>query len=162
MRAGSWPRRSKREPVEVAERKPEDRRLDQLLHVRKQRLGRYERERNEARAYWRARRQALRRVKERRAALLREARQQWLEARQHFLDMAITSAQFRKAKAVYERMKKEAAQLYLDWRDELRACRAAGQAFFSACRQLLDASRQQEKLTVLRDDVRALARAGEE
>ena len=53
---GGLGRRSKREVVDVAEPKVPDKRLDQLLHVRKQRLGRLERERNEARQLWRARR----------------------------------------------------------------------------------------------------------
>ncbi|GJI87655.1 hypothetical protein [Duganella hordei] len=162
QQAGIGPKRSKREPVDVAERKPEDKRLDQLLHMRKQRLGRFERERNEARERWRGSRAALRKIKQRWQQALHQAKQQWMEARQQFLSMVITSGEFRRAKAAYERMKKEAAQLYLDCREQLQRSRRAGGEFFTACRRMLEASRQQEKLTVMRDEIRALARAGED
>ncbi|WEF32227.1 hypothetical protein [Pseudoduganella chitinolytica] len=53
-------RRAKREVVDVPEPRRPDQSLARLLHVRKQRLGRLERERNEARQQWRQARTVLR------------------------------------------------------------------------------------------------------
>lgn len=159
---GGLGRRSKREVVDVPEPKLPDRRLDQLLHVRKQRLGRLERERNEARQQWRARRDALHDCKLARRAALARASDFWQASRAEFFQMSITSGQFRKAKAVYERMKEEAAHRYLLWREQVVRCREAQTQFFSALEQVLLANRQQEKLAILRDELRLLARQNEE
>lgn len=153
--------RGRREVIDVAERKVEDRRLDQLLHVRKQRLGRLERERNEAREAWRAQRLAFRQAKQRWRAMLAEATSQWQRSREQFLQMTLTNGQFSKAKAVYKRLQNEAAQLYLACQEQLRSCREAGTAFFLARMNVLQANRQQEKLGIMRDEIRALAQAAE-
>ena len=152
-------RAGKREVIDVAERKPQDRRLDQLLHVRKQRLSRLERECNEARRYWREQRSALQTLRQRRREILELAYTQWTAARQAFMSMVITNGQFRKAKAVYERGKQEAAQLYLDCRQQAHSCRRAGTDFFEARQRVREANRQQEKLGILRDEMQALAMA---
>ncbi|MET1358175.1 hypothetical protein, partial [Staphylococcus aureus] len=81
-----------------------------LLHVRKARLGRLERERDEARLRWRERRQALSAMKLRWRRTRDEAQAEWQAARAAFTAMTITSGEFKKARAVYERMKKSAAQ----------------------------------------------------
>lgn len=153
--SGFGMRRARREVVDVAERHAPDRRLDQLLHVRKQRQGRLDRERNDARRAWRDRRCAAHALKRRWREARELAQTQWAAARAAFSEMRITSGEFRKARAVYERMKKEAAQLRVDSQQALRACRAAGAAFFEARRQAMQADRQQEKLGVLRDELRA-------
>ncbi|WP_034300930.1 hypothetical protein [Herbaspirillum sp. RV1423] len=159
--AGLGPRRGKREVIEVAERKVQDKRLDQLLHVRKQRLSRLERECNEARSVWRRRRQKLHQVKQIWRDAVERTQSEWRTARQEFTNMTITSGQFRSAKAIYERMKKEAAQLYLDCQNELSRCRDAGRLFFAARLAVLTANKQQEKLSILRDEIRALEQAAE-
>lgn len=146
---------ARREVVDVAERRPPDRRLDQLLHVRKQRLSRFERERNEARLAWRARRSDLNTVKLRWRRARDEAQAQWLAARAAFSEMTITSGEFKKAKAVYERMKKLASQLRVEWQEVRQRCRAAGVSFFAARLIVLQANKQQEKLGMLRDELRA-------
>lgn len=149
------PRGARREPVDVAERRVPDRRLDQLLHVRRQRLNRFERERNEARQAWRARRRELGALKARWRRARDEALAEWQAARAAFSDMTITSGEFKKAKAVYERMKQAASQLRVDWQEARLGCRGAGAAFFAARLAVLEAQRQQEKLGVLRDELRA-------
>lgn len=147
-------RRSKREPVDVPERKPEDKSLDKLLHVRKQRLDRLERERREARESWRACRAELRETKEQWREKRQEATDFWARSRNEFFTMTISSGHFRKAKAVYERMKAEAADMRVACLEQARASRQAGHAFFEARLRVLQANRQQEKLTVLRDEIR--------
>jgi len=144
-----------REVADVPEARPPDRRLDQLMHVRKQRLSRFERERNEAREDWRARRRDLAALKRRWCGARDAAQAQWQAARAAFSDMVITSGEFKKAKAVYERMKREASQLRVTWQEKRQACRAAGAVFFAARLVVLQAQRQQEKLGMLRDAVRA-------
>ncbi|EJL88980.1 hypothetical protein PMI16_02128 [Herbaspirillum sp. CF444] len=157
--AGFGAPRGRREVADVAEPKVKDKRLDQLLHVRKQRLGRLERERNEAREAWRRQRQVLHDSKLRWRQAKNDTAQQWQQSRAQFLAMTITSGQFRKAKSVYERMKKETAQYYLECQNKLRVCREAGVRFFQARLQVLEVSRQQEKLTILRDEMLAQALA---
>ncbi|HWW05972.1 hypothetical protein [Collimonas sp.] len=158
---GNGRRRARREVVEVPERKIEDKRLDQLLNVRKQRLSRLERERNAARAAWRAERQALHDIKQRWREASHQAKEQWRQARAAFLAMSTTSGQFRKAKSMYERMKQDAAQLYMGCQEKLQRCRQAGKVFFEARQCVLEANRQQEKLSILRDEMRLLASTDE-
>ncbi|MPS30339.1 MAG: hypothetical protein E2576_02575 [Alcaligenaceae bacterium] len=148
-------RGARREVADLPEPRAPDRRLDQLLHVRKQRLGRLERERNEARQAWREQRHGQRALKQRWRDAREQAQAQWMAARAAFSGMSITSGEFRKARAVYERMKKEASQLRVDCQQALQACRAAGTDFFEARRRVMQADRQQEKLGVLRDELRA-------
>lgn len=145
------PRTARREVADVPEPRPPDRRLDQLLHVRKQRLRRFERERNEARQAWRAERSDLAACKERWRHARDEAHAQWQAARTAFSQMTITSGDFKKAKAVYARMKQAASQLRVEWQECRQACRIAGAAFFAARQVVLEANRQQEKLGLLRD-----------
>lgn len=151
-------RRGKREVIEVAEPRKPDRSLDQLLHVRKQRLGRLEREQASARAGWRASRQVLRELKLRKREAAAQAAQFWQEARASFLAMTITSGQFHLAKARHARLKEEAAGLNLRCREALRECRLAGARFFGARAEARRAQRQQEKLGVMRDELRELSR----
>ncbi len=158
---GLGPRRGKREVIEVAERKVPDKRLDQLLHVRKQRLSRLERERHEARQVWRRRREKFHAAKLRWREAVAKTQEQWQQARRQFLNMTITSGQFRSAKAAYERMKREVAQFYLDCQNQLQRCREAGGKFFEARWAVLDANRQQEKLSLLRDEMRTLEQPAE-
>ncbi len=155
-------RRSRREVTEVAEPKRPDRSLDQLLHVRKQRLGRLERERSSARENWRASRQALHDYKLRKREAMQKAAQFWLESRAQFLRMTITTGQFHVAKARHARMKEEAASLNLRCQEAVRTSRLAGARFFEALAEARRAQRQQEKLGIMRDELKALRRqAGE-
>jgi len=155
-------RRARREVPDVPEPRRHDDSLGRLLHVRKQRLGRLERERNEARQQWRGGRNTLRARKLERRRALDDAAAFWQAARAGFLSMATTSGEFRTAKSRYERMKDDAAACYLRWHEELDRCRAAGDAFFAALAAVRAAQRQQEKLGILRDELRELARRGEE
>ncbi|MBP0597314.1 hypothetical protein J8I26_04310 [Herbaspirillum sp. LeCh32-8] len=159
MRSGATlgARPGKREVLDVAEPKKPDRRLDQLLSVRKQRLGRLERERNEARSSWRALRADLVDSKRRWREAAARAQSEWTAARAAFFGMAITNAEFTRAKTVYERMKLEAGRMRLSCATLARDCRRAGADFFSARQRVKDANKQQEKLTVLRDEMKALA-----
>lgn len=147
-------RRGRREPIDVPERKAEDKTLDKLVHVRKQRLERLERERREARESWRAARAELREAKERWRQKRQEATDFWKQARSEFFTMAISSGQFRKTKAVYERLKAEAADLRVACLEQVNTCRQAGTEFFKARLCVLQANRQQEKLSILRDEMR--------
>ncbi len=154
-------KQGKREVVDVMEYKAPDKRLDQLLNVRKQRLGRLERERNETRNAWREQRKIFRSRKQHWRDMSLQTKQQWQQARHEFLAMEMTNVQFRKAKAVYERMKKEASQLYVECQEELIRCRQAGEIFFDANRNALEANRQQEKLSILRDEIRTAEQVSE-
>jgi hypothetical protein len=149
--------RSKREPVEVLEPKKQDRSLDKLINVRKQRLNRLERERTEALEAWRNARIALRAAKEAWREALAAANANWQEARARFFKMSTTSGKFRQEKAIYERMKEVAAQLRLQAQESVRPCREAGHHFFEAKERILEANRQQEKLGILRDELLRLS-----
>jgi len=153
--AGGMGRLGRREVVDVAERRAPDRRLDGLLHVRKQRLSRFERERNEARQAWRAARRELAALKLRWRRTRDQAQQGWQAARAAFSEMTITSGEFKKARAIYERTKKEASGLRVEWNQSRQVCRGAGAAFFASRLVVLQAHMQQEKLSILRDEVRA-------
>ncbi|WP_211474750.1 hypothetical protein [Collimonas humicola] len=146
--------RGKREVADVPEQRKKDKSLDSLINVRKQRIDRFERERNEAREAWRQLRVLLRAVKQRWRAALQEAMDYWRDARAGFLRMAITSGQFRKAKAVYERMQKQAAQLHLESREAVGPCKEARNEFFEARRRVMDANRQYEKICILRNEMK--------
>jgi hypothetical protein len=148
--------RGKREVVDVPEPKPEDKSLDKLLNVRKQRIDRLERERREAREAWREQRQALRQAKLDWRAAKEHAKEFWRQARAEFIGMVITSGQYNRAKAMYEKLKDEAAQQHLHCREYAATCRAAGAEFFRARERVLTANMQQEKLTILRDEVRRM------
>ncbi|WEF32228.1 hypothetical protein [Pseudoduganella chitinolytica] len=76
--------------------------------------------------------------------------------------MTTTSGDLRKAKATYERMKEDAARVYLAWREELVRCEQAQRTFFDALERVLAANRQQEKLAILNDELRLLAARTEE
>lgn len=145
--------KSKREVVDVIEPGRPDRRLDQLVSVRKQRLGRLERERNEAREAWRAQRKVFSRAKQARREHMAETDRLWAEARSGFLKMSTTSGQYRSSKAVYERMRKETAQYYLTAQEELQKCRTLQTAFFDAKIAVAEAQKQQEKLSIMRDEL---------
>lgn len=159
--AGLGPPRSKREPIEVAERKPEDKSLDKLLNVRKQRIDRFERERKEAREAWRESRRALREVKQQRRDAVQAAKDFWQQARAEFFGMTITTGQYKKAKAIYERMKEQAAQLYLQCREAVVECERVRAEFFAARLRAMQAHMQTEKLSILRDEIRALNQQSE-
>ncbi|KQV58039.1 hypothetical protein [Duganella sp. Root336D2] len=155
-------RRGKREVVDVAEPRRPDRSLDQLLHVRKQRLARLERERSSARESWRSSRQALHDYKLRKREAVHQAAQFWQESRARFLQMTITTGEFHVAKARHARMNEEAASLNLRCHEAVRQSRLAGARFFEARAEARRAQKQQEKLGVMRDELKALSRlAGE-
>lgn len=154
--AGFGQPKSKREPIEVAERKPEDKRLDKLLGVRKQRLNRLERERKESREAWREARAELREAKLQWREAVQAAKDYWVKARRDFLTMLTTSGQYQRAKAVYERMKQEAADERIRCLELLEECKGKRNLFFSARERMITANRQQEKLTIMRDELRRL------
>lgn len=148
-------KRSKREPVDVVEKKKEDKSLDKLIGVRHQRLDRLEFERIEARQQWRQQRTLLRQEKQGWSDAVAAAQDYWQQARAGFFKMATSSGQFRQSKAVYERLKQATALLRQQARRTVTVCRAAGRAFFDANQQLSEARRQLEKLSILRDEIRA-------
>ncbi|SFV13926.1 hypothetical protein [Pseudoduganella namucuonensis] len=154
--AGFGKPKAKREPVEVAEPKPLDKSLDQLLGVRKQRMDRYERERKDARQAWRAARDHFRGMKLAWREAVDGSKQFWAQARRDFMSMNTTSGQYQKSKAVYERMKQAAADERLRCMEALERCRARRAMFFTARARVLAANRQQEKLTIIRDEMRSL------
>jgi hypothetical protein len=145
----------KREVVDVIEPARQDRSLDQLVSVRKQRLGRLERERNEARRAWRGQRETLAATRQRHDDHRKQMEDDWREARSAFLKMSTTSGDYRVAKAVYERMKKEVAAKYLACQVDLKSCREGKRLFFDALEAVTAANKQHEKLSILRDEIRA-------
>ncbi|MTV42014.1 hypothetical protein [Duganella radicis] len=159
--AGFGQPKARREPVEVAEPKPQDKSLDQLLGVRKQRLDRIERERQEARQSWRAGRAALRAASARWRAAEADTRAYWAQARRDFLSMQTTSGQYQKAKRIYERMKQAAADERVRCLEAVEQCRSRRTLFFAARARVLAAHRQQEKLTIIRDELRRLSQPEE-
>lgn len=156
--AGFGKPKARREPVEVAEPRPPDRSLDQLLGVRKQRLDRFERERKDARQAWRTARAEFRKMKLGWQVAVESSKVFWAQARRDFMSMHTTSGQYQKSKAVYERMKQAAADERLRCMETLERCRARRAAFFKARARVLAANRQQEKLTIIRDEMRSLER----
>jgi hypothetical protein len=160
-RSGFGKRRSKREVIEVVEPKAEDRSLDKLINVRKQRLDRLEREKIEAREAWRKSREVLHDAKMRWRTAVQEANTYWQEAREAFFAMSMTSGDFRRAKGVYDRMKWEAKEIRLTCNEFVKRGRSAGSDFFEARLRALEATKQQEKLGILRDEIRLLNRKSE-
>lgn len=154
-------RRSRREPIEVPETRAEDKSIDLLLRLRKQRVERIEQERNRAREAWRQERISLRDEKQRRRQAVQDANDHWIQARERFLSMVMTSGQYRKEKAIYARKKEYAAQLYLECLETVKRCKSSREAFFSFCRELRQARRQHEKLGMLRDELRKLTSQSE-
>lgn len=153
--------RPQREVADVQETRAEDKSLDKLLNVRRQRLDRYERERSAARNAWRDAREALREAKEQWRRLRREASEFWMEARAGYFRMTCTSGEFRKSKAIYERMKKQAAEQRLACLEHVEQCRQSRTAYFEARHRALQANRDQEKLKLLRDEIRSSNRQPE-
>jgi hypothetical protein len=158
---GFGARRGKREVIDVIEPKAQDRTLDKLLNVRKQRIERFERERREAREAWRRSRQQLRDAKEAWRTAVQDAKDFWQAAREEFFRMSTTSGEFRKAKATYERMKGEAMELRLACNEFVSRAKAAGREFFASRLRLLQANKQQEKLSILRDEIRLMTKQSE-
>jgi hypothetical protein len=142
--------------VDVAEPKARERTLERLIGVRKQRLERLERESRDARHAWRDARLALGHGKRRWRQARLDAEQHWQQARRQFFAMEIGSGQFRAAKGAFARLKRQAAQLLLEWREQLAACQSAGAAFFAALERLRQGRRQQEKLQLFSDEMRLL------
>lgn len=151
----------KREPIEVVEPKPEDKSLDKLLGVRKQRLDRLERERKESREEWRAQRVVLRQAKLQWREAVQNTKDFWAQARKEFLTMVTTSGQYQRSKVVYERMKQAAADERVRCLESLEKCKTKRTTFFEARERALTANRQQEKLTIMRDELRRLNRQDE-
>jgi hypothetical protein len=152
--AGFGKPKSKREPVDVAEPKPQDKTLDKLLGVRKQRLDRLERERKDSRDAWKAARAEFREKKLQWRAAIEDAKKYWVQARKDFLSMTTTSGQYQKSKAVYERMKQAATDQRVMCLESLEKCKSWRSEFFAARERVLTANRQQEKLTIMRDELR--------
>lgn len=149
-------KRAKREVVDVPEPKAEDKSLDRLINVRKQRMDRLERERRESREAWKARLAELHDTGRSWRAAKQAATDFWLDARAEFLNMVITNRQYQKAKAMYQHMKDVAADWYLKCHEAVANCRAARNAFFAAKLAVIQANKQQEKLSILRDEIRLL------
>lgn len=151
----------RREPVEVHEPKREDQSLILLSKLRRQRVERCEQERRVAREDWRAKRHELREAKLRRRAAQQEARDYWKQARAQFFSMFMTTGEYKKAKAIYKRMNDHAVQLYLECQEAVTSCKSARAAYFDAGEKLKEAQRQQEKLEILRQEIRVQNMKGE-
>ncbi|MES2743024.1 MAG: hypothetical protein V4754_19035 [Pseudomonadota bacterium] len=147
-------RPARREPVDVLEPRKPDRQLDQLIAVRTHRISTFERARLRARQSWRLERAGLRRAAQDWRDAVEQSQQCWRDARAEFFAMRSTSGDFRRAKAVYERMKRAALELQAAAVRAVEPCRDARRAFFTARDQLREAQRQQEKLTILRDQIK--------
>ncbi len=147
-------RPTRREPVDVPEPRKPDRQLDQLIAVRTHRISTFERARLRARQTWRLERAGLRRAAQDWRDAVEQAKECWEEARAEFFAMRSTSGEFRRGKAVYERMKRDAAELQSMAVQAVDPCRDARRAFFTARDQLREAQRQQEKLSILRDQIK--------
>lgn len=145
--------RSKREVVDLVEAPRKDDGLGRLLQIRKQRIERFERESALARGKWRNARATLRSAKERWRSAKRDAAEFWRCARSDFLRMNMTSGDFRKAKAIYERMKESAAQLHLECGEAIGPCKKIRAEFFTAKKAASEATRQFEKLGILRGEL---------
>lgn len=158
---GFGAKRGKREVIDVLEMKPQDKSLDKLLNVRKQRLDRLERERKEALEYWRGTRTVVREAKERWRKAVNDTNTFWANARAEFFRMATTSGEFRKAKATYERLKIQASELRLSCNEYVTRAKTARQQFFEARQRVLHANKQQEKLSILRDEIRLMTQQPE-
>lgn len=154
--AGFGAAKPKREPIEVKEPKPFDKSLDKLLGVRKQRLGKLERDRKDTLEAWKAMRARLREAKLAWRASLQASKDYWIQARKEFLTMNTTSGQYQRSKAVYERMKQDSADMRMACLEMLKRCKTARSAFFEAREKVVAANRQQEKLTIMRDELRTL------
>ena len=154
--------RARREPIDVAEKRLKDKRLDKLMGVRRQRLDRLERERLDARQAWRDSRARLHLAKRGWRSAVLEAQQYWQQVRSGFFQMTITSGKFRQSKEAYDRMKQNASLQRLEACRQARSSREDGRAYFAAHQVLADARRQQEKLTILRDELRASGKPVEE
>ncbi len=146
-------RRPQREVADLAEAPKKDDGLGQLLQIRKQRIERFEHESVLARGKWREARAALRAAKESWREAKRDAADFWRHSRTEFLRMNITSGDFRKAKAIYERMKENAAQLHLECGEAIGPCKTARGEFFAARKAASEARRQHEKMGVLRSEL---------
>ena len=147
--------RLRREARDVPEARSERDDLVKIIGVRKQRLARLERECLDARLAWRTARNEIRASRQRWRDALLEAQEFWQQARAGFLSMTTTSGQFRKAKAVYERMKEEAGKLHLACGETVEVAKDKRRLFFAARRRVCEARLQQEKLVMLRDEIRA-------
>ena len=143
----------RREAVEVAEPRRQDRQLDGVIRVRRQRQQRLERERGAALRQWRAARAAL--AEARRALRVQRgaAAEHWTRARADFFSMRSDSLAFRAAKSVYQRLQQQAEQGLLAWRQQRAAAADAGAAFFDARRAAALARLKQEKLQLLREEM---------
>ena len=141
--------RTRREAIEVAEPKRQDKRLPKLINVHKRRLERMEREWRAARAVWRDRRRRIGEIKRQWRAAKQDAIDFWAQSRAEFFRMEITSGKFRTAKAVYERKKLDAEKIHLEAREAAMVARDAGRNYFE-CKRLLRAGHVRgEKLTML-------------
>lgn len=160
LQAGARPRR--REPVEVAEPVRPDRRLAELGRLRGLRTGAAEREQQVLRGAWRGQRAALRTAIAAWRAAEERLHKEWQEARAAFFAMRSSSGQFRAAKAVYERARRDSALARAAAQGQAGECRDAGRRFFEACERLRAARKRQEKLAMLDQElkrVQALAQA---
>ena len=145
----------RREVRDVPEERFQRDDLAKVISVRKQRLGRLERESAEARTAWRNARSELRGAKQQWRHAVEEAQLFWRKAREAFLSLATTSGQFRKAKAVYERMKMEVTRRHLECREAVVSSKEKQKLFFEARRRVMEARLQQEKLVMMRDEIRS-------
>ena len=140
---------------------PEDQRIVKLIGLRKQLLVRREQEQREAREAWRAARAELRELKHSWREAQKKTQDLWIEARTEFFQMRSTSGEFRRHKAIFQRMKEAASQLHLEAREAVPVCRDAGRKFFAAVQSVAVAKKQQEKLNFMRDEINAQRRAEE-
>ncbi len=140
---------TRREAVEVAEPKRQDKRLPKLINVHKRRLERMERECIAARNQWRNQRMTVGEIKQRWRDAKQEAIDFWMQSRAEFFRMEITSGKFRTAKAVYERKKLDAEKIHLQAREAAIVARDAGHNYFESKRLLREGHLRGEKLTIL-------------
>jgi hypothetical protein len=141
--------RARREPIDIAEPKRQDKSLPKLIGVHKRRLERMEWECRDARKQWRAQRAIVTEVKQNWRDAKQAALDFWAASRAEFFRMEISSGKFRTAKAAYERKKIEAEKIHLQAREEALQARGAGHDYFLRKAEVRAGHLRSEKLDML-------------
>jgi multidrug resistance efflux pump len=152
---GYVPRKSRREPVEVAEPPRPDRTLGTLISIRSQRVQRAEADCVRARRTCEEAKAAVHAA----IAEVREAREQatrfWRDTMTAFKQMCISSAELLRAKADYRRRRDHTDELRAAARQAVHRLRGARHDKLSTQQDLRLAQRACEKLSLWRDELLA-------
>ncbi|GAA4016728.1 hypothetical protein [Actimicrobium antarcticum] len=139
----------RREPVDVAEPKRQDKSLLKLIGVHKRRLEWMEWQCRQALVDWRERRHVVTQIKQEWRDAKQHATDFWAGARAEFFRMEISSGKFRTAKGAYERKKLDAEKVHVRAREAANEARQAGRTYFVAKQELRAGHLRSEKLDIL-------------